>query len=473
MGSQKSNCPGPVKRRDFLRLGTLGLGGLSLTDVLRLKAQAGETAFNDPDTSVIFVWLPGGPPHMETFDMKPNAPTDYRGIFNPIPTNVPGLDVCELMPRLAKVADKYTIIRSIAHKFADHGGGHKRFMTSRVPATPTGTVNDAPAVGSLVSKWFENRDVGIPNYICNAPNGRHGVDVFAMGSAWLGPSYQPFTVPGNPADEKFEVKNLSLSKDVAGRLDDRTALLRGFDNLRRDIDNSGLMDATDRFNEKAVGLITSDRTRNAFDLSKEPAEIREKYGSHCWGQRALLARRLVEAGAKFVTMVMENPYGKNGVPWLKQGTYNWDSHAVNCHLFEDAKVRLPLFDRAIATLVEDIHARGLDKKVLLVVTGEFGRTPRVTTTKGSKTGVDQPGRDHWPQAMSVLVTGGGMPPGQVVGSTNAKGEHPQSRPFTPNDFWASVYKHLGIDPEHAWPDHGGRPMPILPFGNAIPELGLG
>ena len=472
MTERQTNCPGPVNRRDFLRLGTLGVSGLTLSDFLRMKASA-DSSFVDPDTSVIYIWLPGGPPHMETFDMKPNAPSDYRGIFNPVATNVPGIDICELMPRLTQVADRYTLIRSIAHKFADHGGGHKRFMTSRVPATPTGTVNDAPAVGSLVSKWFEKRDVGVPNYICNAPNGRHGIDVFAMGSAWLGAATQPFTVPGNPADDKFEVKNVSLSKSIEGRLEDRTALLKGFDRLRRDLDNSGLMEATDEFNQQAVGYITSNRMRDAFDLTKEPQELRDRYGSHCWGQRALLGRRLVEAGAKFVTLVMENPYGKNGVEWLKQGVYNWDSHAVNCHLYDDAKVRLPLFDRAISALVEDIHERGLDKKVLLVVTGEFGRTPRITVRKGSRTGVDQPGRDHWPQAMSVLVTGGGIPTGQVIGSTNSKGEHPQTRPFTPNDFWASVYGHLGIDTEHAWPDHSGRPMPILPFGKPIPELNLG
>lgn len=466
--SSKKHCSGPVSRRDFMKIGTLGLGGLSVGEFLKVKAAAGP-AFDDPDTSVIYVWLPGGPPHMETFDMKPDAPADYRGIFNPISTNVDGLSVCELMPRLARTADRYNIIRSIAHNFADHGGGHKRFMTGRVPKTPVNTVNDAPAVGSIVSKWFERRDVGIPNYICNAPNGRHGIDVFAMGSAYLGPSYTPFTVPGNPDDEKFEVKNVALSKEVEDRLDDRSTLLAGFDRLRRDIDQTGLMGAQDHFHEKAVGLITNNRTRDAFDLSKEPDELRDKYGRHCWGQRALLARRLVEAGSKFVTMVMENPY-KSGIDWLKNGTYNWDSHAVNCHLFDDAKVRLPILDRAIATLIEDLYDRGLDKKVLLVVTGEFGRTPRISVTKGSQTGVDQPGRDHWPQAMSVLVSGGGMRTGQVIGSTNSKGEHPHERPLTPCDFWATIYKHLGINPAHEYPDYSGRPMPILPFGDSISEL---
>lgn len=464
----QDRCPGPLSRRSFLQLGTLGVSGLSLGDYFRGRAAAND-GLADPETAVIYIWLPGGPPHMETFDMKPNAPSDYRGIFNPIPTNVPGIDICEYMPELARVADRFTLIRSIAHKFADHGGGHKRFMTSRVPKTPVNTVNDAPAVGSIVAKWFENRDVGIPNYICNAPNGRHGIDVFAMGSAYLGPSHGPFTVPGNPADENFEVKNVSILKEVEERLDDRTRLLDGFDGLRHDIDQSGVLDAQDHFHQKAISLMTSNGTRNAFDLSKESDKLRDRYGRHCWGQRALLARRLVEAGAKFVTMVMENPY-KSGVPRLKQGVYNWDSHAVNCHLYDDARVRLPIFDRAISALVEDIYERGLDKKVMLIVTGEFGRTPRITVRKGTQTGVDQPGRDHWPQAMSNLVCGGGMTTGQVVGSTNSKGEHPQTRPLTPNDFWATIYRHLGIDTEYAYPDHSGRPMPILPFGEPISEL---
>ncbi len=464
----KTTCRGPVSRRDFLRIGTLGIGGFSLVDFLRLRGVAGP-AFDDPDTSVIFVWLPGGPPHMETFDMKPDAPADYRGIFHPIATNVPGIDICELMPRLARVADRFTLIRSISHGYADHGGGHKRLMTGRKPKTPVNTVNDAPAVGSFVAKWFENRDVGLPNYICNAPDGRHQVDTFAMGAAWLGPSYVPFTVPGNPADDDFEVKNLALSKDMEDRLDDRTTLLNGFDRFRSDVDGSGLMDASDRFRRQALDLLTSSHNREAFDLSQEPDDLRDRYGRHSWGQRALLARRLVEAGAKFVTMVMENPY-KSGIPWLKNGTYNWDSHAVNCHIFDDAKVRIPLLDRAIAALVEDLYDRGLDRKVLLVVTGEFGRTPRITVRKGTQTKVDQPGRDHWPQAMSVLVSGGGMPTGQAVGSTNAKGEHPHQRPLGPEDLWATVYGHLGINIKQTWPDHNGRPMYILPSGSPINEL---
>jgi hypothetical protein len=432
---------------------------------MKLRAQAGFASVV-PETSVIFIWLPGGPPHMEMYDMKPDAPSDYRGDFHPVPTNVPGLDVCELMPLHTACADRYTIIRSIAHEFADHGGGHKRFLTGRDPKEPTGFVNDFPMVSSIVAKCREHVQNGLPNYISGADPGRDGVDVYSFGSAYLGPSYVPFSVPGDPSSESFTVPNIALSESLTDRLDDRMLLLSGFDNLRRNIDQTGVMSSMDEFQQQAVSLMTSDRARQAFDLSQEPGELRDRYGRHSWGQRALLARRLVEAGCSFVTMVMENPY-VSGIEALKQGVYNWDSHAVNCHLFDDARVRFPIYDQAVTALVEDIYNRGLDRNVLLIVTGEFGRTPRITTQVGTQTGVMQPGRDHWPGSMSLLVSGGGFPMGQVIGSTNSKGEYPQERPFTPNDLWATMYRHLGIDPEWTFPDYAGRPMPILPSGQPI------
>jgi len=466
-----ARCVGPVSRRSFLQWGALGLGGLSLADAMRLRAAASGSAdgHRDLDTSVIFIWLPGGPPHMETYDMKPDAPEEYRGLFRPIPTNVPGIDVCELLPLHAKVADRYTLIRSIAHAFADHGGGHKRFLTGRDPAEPTGFVNDHPMVGSIVAKVRERRNVGVPNYISGTNPGRAAVDTYSFGAAYLGNAYVPFNVPGNPSDPNFEVKNLALAPQLSARLDDRVTLLKGFDQLRREIDTSGMMGAMDEFNRRAINLLTSPKAREAFDLSREPDALRDRYGRHAWGQRALMARRLVEAGASFVTMVMENPY-QSGVPMLQQGVYNWDSHAVNCHIFDDAYVRMPIYDQAVTALIEDLYDRGLDKKVLLVVTGEFGRTPRINSQIGSRTGVMQPGRDHWPSAMSVLVAGGGMRTGQVVGATTAKGERPKERPLTPNDLWATVYRHLGIDYQATFPDHSGRPMPILPYGEPIAEL---
>ncbi|MCA9116595.1 MAG: DUF1501 domain-containing protein, partial [Planctomycetaceae bacterium] len=265
------------------------------------------------------------------------------------------------------------------------------------------------------------------------------------------------------------VENLGLTQAMSDRLDDRVALLDGFDRFRREAERAAEMSAVDEFNRRALDLLTSSNVRRAFDLSEEDPKLRDRYGRHAWGQRALLARRLVEAGSSFVTMVMENPY-QSGVESDPEGVYNWDSHAVNCHLFKDFLNRAPIYDRAVTALVEDLYNRGLDRKVLLIVTGEFGRTPKISTQKGTRTGVDQPGRDHWPNAMSILVAGGGMQTGQVVGSTTPKGETPLNRPLTPNDLWATMYRHLGIDPETTFPDRSGRPMPILPYGEPITEL---
>ena len=468
--SNPKRCPGPISRRSLLQAGALGLSAFGFADVLKLRAQAAPVPGTESNTAIIFIWLPGGPPHMEMYDLKPDAPADYRGEFRPIPTNVPGLDVCEHLPLHVKIADKFTIVRSVAHEFADHGGGHKRFLTGRIPATPVDTVNDSPMVGSIVAKVREKKNLGIPNYVAGTDAGRSDIDVFAFGSAYLGPETHPFTVIGDPSAPKFAVQNLSLSREMEGRLDDRVSLLSGLDRIRRSVDARGTMLAVDEFNARAVALLTSDKAREAFDLSREPEAVRERYGIHPWGQRALMARRLVEAGVSFVTMVMENciPPGQT-MP--RELVYNWDSHAVNCHIFKDALVRLPIYDRTITALIDDLYNRGLDKRVLLVVTGEFGRTPRITPSIGTQTGVMQPGRDHWPQAMSFLVSGGGMRTGQVVGSTNARGEHPKDRPLTPNDLWATVYRHLGIDYNNtSFPDHRGRPMPILPFGEPIAEL---
>lgn len=467
--SRVNVCPGPVNRRSFLQMGALGLGGLGLADLLRLKAQGADSLGKRDDTSVIFVWLPGGPPHLDMYDMKPDAPAEYRGAFHPIHTNVPGMDVCELMPLHARCADKYSIIRSISHTFADHGGGHKKFMAVRDPKSPVDTINDYPAAPSVVAKCREHRQNGLPNYISMTDPGRDGVDVFAFGSAYLGPAYVPFSVPGDPSKPDFKVPNITLDNSLSERMNDRQLLLNGFDKVRRAIDGSGMMDAMDGFNSRAMGMLTSSRTREAFDLSKEPEHVKERYGRHAWGMRALLARRLVEAGCSFVTLVMENPY-QSGVPSLKQGVYNWDSHAVNCHIWEDAQVRFPIYDQAVTALIEDLYARGIDKKTLLVVTGEFGRTPRVENSIGSQTGVMQPGRDHWPSSMSLIVSGGGLRMGQAVGSTNSKGEVPKDRPLIPGDLWATVYQHLGIDPDRSFLDHAGRPMPILADGLPISEL---
>ena len=461
-------CRGPVSRRSFLEIGGLGLLGLGLGDFLRAESIAKSAGRKLKDKAVIFIWLPGGMSHLESYDMKPDAPLEYRGMFSPIKTNVSGIDVCELFPMHAKIADKFNLIRSISHEFADHGGGHKRFLTGRIPASPVGTENDAPSVASIVNKLLTRPEQPIPASVAGVDSGRGGIDTFAFGSAYLGPSTTPFMVVGNPSAADFNVQNIGLTPDMEARLDDRVHLLKGMDRLRRDIDTSGTMGAMDQFSQRALRMLTSPQVQTAFDLSKEPDKLRDRYGRNAYGQRGIMARRLVEAGSRFVTMVWENPFPGETNP--KNCVYNWDSHAVNCHMFDDARWRMPCYDQALTALIEDLYDRGLDKDVLLIATGEFGRTPKISTAVGTQTGVTQPGRDHWPGAMSMLVSGGGMRTGQIIGATNARGEYPIERQLTPNDLWATVYRHLGIDFNESFPDLQGRPMPILPFGKPIEEL---
>jgi hypothetical protein len=452
-------CPGPVSRRSFLEAGSLTLGGLSLAELLRRRVAAKESGAEiATDTSVILIWLQGGPSHMETYDLKPEAPVEYRGELRPIATKAAGLDVCELLPLHAQVADKFNVIRSIAHGFGNHAGGAGRFLSGYNPLRPLDPKSQFPCLGPVVSRMLEGRrDPAMPTYIASATN------VYGGGSASLGPAYLPFVVSGDPNSSGFKMNNLSLAPKVRDRLSDRRMLLDAFDQLRRDIDSTRLMESMDKFNREAVNLLTSQKAKRAFDLSLESPQTRDKYGRHKWGQRALLARRLVEAGCSFVTMQMQNP----GIPG---GIGNWDIHAVNGHLFDDARARLPVYDRAIAALIDDIYQRGLERKVMLIVSGEFGRTPRINPQKGTSSKVVQPGRDHYPAAMSVLVSGGGMQTGQVIGQTTPKGVRPQQRRLDPNDLLATVYRFLGVDYSEMIPDTSGRPVPLIPFGTPIREL---
>jgi hypothetical protein len=463
-------CPGP-SRRDVLRLGSVALASAAAGPLAGFRpAGASESAArssNDP--AVIFVWLPGGPPHQDTFDLKPDAPAEYRGPYRPIKTTVPGIDVCEHLPKLATLADKFALIRSVHHRFADHGGGHKRFLTGRDPLQPTGFVNDTPMVGSMAAEVLKHRRAAVPNYIAGTDGGRQGIDVFSFGSAYLGPGTHPLFVAGDPADPKFDVKNLTLLPGTEEKLPDRLSLLNAIDRPLPGNDPAGTAAGMDAVRGRALELLTTGTARGAFDLSKEPGKLRERYGMHRYGQRALMARRLVEHGASWVTMVLENATPP-GASLKKDHTYNWDSHAVNCHIFEDTTYKLGFLDQAVSALIEDLYARGLDRRVLLVVTGEFGRSPKIEYSVGTQTGVKQPGRDHWPQAMSILVSGA-CKTGQVVGSTTAKAEHPKDRPLSPNDLWATVFTHLGIDYNRvSFPDGTGRPMPMLPHGDVIGEL---
>ncbi|MCA9173737.1 MAG: DUF1501 domain-containing protein [Planctomycetales bacterium] len=444
-------------RRSFLQAGSLALGGLTLPELLKRRAEASPTT-GPSDTAVILIWLQGGPSHMETYDLKPEAPAEYRGLCRPIATVTPGMNICEHLPRHAKVADRFNLIRSISHQFANHAGGAGRFLSGHNPLRPLDPLAQHPCLGPVVSRMLEGRrDPAVPRYVGSASN------VYGGGAANLGAAYLPFVVAGDPNADNFQVNNLSLAANVKDRLDDRATLLSAFDQLCENIDRTRAMDTMDKYNQEAINLLTSGRARDAFDISQEDPKLREKYGRHKWGQRALLARRLVEAGVSFVTMQMQNPN-------IPDAIGNWDIHAVNGHLFKDTAARLPVFDAAVAALVEDLYDRGLDKRVMLIVSGEFGRTPRINPQKGTRSGVIQPGRDHYPHAMSVLVAGGGMPTGQVIGSTTAKGERPLDRKLDPNDLLATIYRHLGIDYRVTVPDNAGRPTPLIPTGEPIREL---
>jgi len=461
-------CPGPIRRREFLRVGLSGFASLSLPGLLQLRAQAaGEKA--SPGTAVILVWLRGGASHLDTYDPKPDAPSEYRGVFGPISTCVPGLHLSELLPRHAKVADRFTLLRSMTHT----GGGHPAGSLQMLTGDPDAQDKEKPVFPDwmTVANYLRaNRTRPLPNYVGVNPVIRY--DNFTIaGAAYLGPAYGPFMVSGDPNDPHFEVPNIGFKDPAQGeRLTDRIRLKQRLDRLERAVDQSGAMQAIDAFEAQALSLLTNPAAREAFDLSREPERVRDRYGRHQWGQQCLMARRLVEAGVEIITTTFDGPLcGRVG---------NWDDHAVNHHVFDALRFRAPYFDQAVSALIEDVYARGLDKRVLVIVTGEFGRTPRVEKVASSGGGVAsgsagtvQPGRDHWPRAFSQLWAGGGIKTGGVIGATDQHGEEVVERAVTPGDFLATIYRHLGIEAgQITIPDFSGRPNLILPRGAPIPEL---
>ena len=441
-------------RRAFLKAGSLVFGGLSLPELLRQRAKAEERGRPAKNTSVILLFMEGGPSHMETYDMKPNAPQEYRGEFTPITTQVPGMDVCELMPLHARYTNKMTFIRSIAHTVTDHPGGAGRVLTGRKPRNISAFVSEHPTFDSIVGKVREGTaNSGIPHFVSDKVSFKGG------GTAYLGPTCRPFVFAKNPAEKDFSVDHLAINKQFASRLGDRLGVLKALDKLSRDVDASERITSADRFQQRAVEMLSSTATKNAFDLSQEPKAVRDRYGWNRSGQSALLARRLVEAGCSMVSLNFAD-FGK------RLGT--WDDHGDAVHIFKSMEKRLPLYDQAVTALVNDIYKRGLDERVLIVATGEFGRTPKWNMGRAKKPVF--PGRDHWPNAMSVMLSGGGISTGQIIGSTNSKGEHPQDRPLNPNDLLATIYRFLGINTEDSFPNQRGRPMPILPTGKPIAGL---
>ena len=448
--SEPETCEGTLKRRAFLRAGLTGLSTLTLSDLLRLRGSAGPAGTSD-GPSIIVVWLWGGPSHLETFDPKPEAPAEYRGQFGAIPTNVPGIRITEKLPRLAGIADKYCLIRSCGHDSPGHVNGTHTVMTG-YPGELIETPPFAPRypdVFTVAHALLAPRRGGMPQYI-GLPQLRY------IGGAASGPGHGPFSVRGDPNDPKFTVPNISQDEARRARLEGRSALLAAFDGMRTDVDRSGVMDAMDEFERRALTMLTGTETRRAFDLSREDPRLRDRYGRNAIGQRCLLARRLVEAGARLVTVDFPCVPG--------QKAFSWDDHASVWNIFEQMSVRLPVLDQSVSALIEDVHARGMDRDTLIVLMGEMGRTPRLSNFKG------QPGREHWPNAMSILMSGGGMPMGQVIGSTTSKGEEPKDRRLRPSDVLATWYKYLGIDPTRTFPDLAGRPIPLLPHGEPIREL---
>ena len=451
------HCPGPIARREFMQVGALALGGLSLADVLAARSVSGTSK---SPTSVILLYLHGGPSQLETYDLKPEAPSAYRSIFAPIRTNVPGIDICELFPLQAKIADKFSIVRSLHHDVGIHSDGGIVVLTGKRPIQldPTSSSkSEHPDFGSVASAARGSSGSGasvMPPYVAIPSR------LYMTRPAYLGAHHNAFDA-GDPAFPGYRPPQLTLSGIDASRLDQRGSLLRQFDRLREDLDVRGQLGATDEFRRQAFRLLTSPETAAAFDVGREPETLRDRYGRHVWGQGCLLARRLAEAGTAVISLYINTP--KSG-----QEFTNWDDHILNAgrpgHFGKYMKVRLPYLDQALSALIEDIYGRGLDERIMVVVMGEFGRTPRLSV---NSKGV---GRDHWPQAYSALVSGGGLRMGQVVGATNAKAEYPTERPYSPQDLLATIYRHLEIDPEHSFVDFSGRPIPILGEGAPIREL---
>lgn len=451
-GSTQRYCDG-ISRRSFLQVGVAGMASVGLGGVTRALA-AGNAAAPKKDTSVILLWLDGGAGHMDTWDMKPDAPEEYRGLWRPIRSNVAGIQVSELFPLQAKVADKFAIVRSLHHDDGDHFGGAHRMLTGRGGASGKDQSGKFPGVNCIAARQCGPRKQGMPAQVALPHAMTVGLRPGYLGANYLGRQYDPFEPGGDPNAEKYEVANLSLAGGMTiERLEDRRQLRAQLDTFRRDVDASGAMAAMDRFDQEAFELISGPAARHAFDIGSEDPRTRDMYGRNDWGQNTLLARRLVEAGVTFVTVCMAG--------W----DHHWDLEA-------GMETYLPKLDRVIHGLLTDLSQRGLLEKVLVLVTGEFGRTPRMNDggNGGAARSMGTPGRDHWGNAMSCLLAGGGVQGGRIVGSTDRLGERPKDCPLTPQDLHQTIYHVLGADPSAHFLDHSGRPMPAVDGGRVIGEL---
>ena len=443
MKSLNLNCAG-IARRDFIQLGVGGVLGLGMGDLISLRADAAKAAGKpSPDNvNCILVWLDGGPTHFETFDPKPDAPSDVRGEFNPIPTNVAGVQFCETVPRLASSLDKMAIVRSICHKDPNHGGGNHYMMTGAptpIPVNCGSSVSFHPSFGSMVSHVRGVKD-GLPSYATLPRKSR------SAGPHFLGGQHSPFVIDGDPNKEGYRVRDVVLPKSISeGRANNRIELRAALDRMLRIADTSAADPAIDfdTFYQQGIDLISSKEAQSAFDIDMESKKVREIYGRNDFGQRLLLARRLSEVGVSFVTVY-------NG---------GWDHHTK---IFQDGfKKKINTVDLGMSALINDLHERGQLDNTLVLLLGEFGRTPKINKDAG---------RDHWPHAMSVLVAGAGVPAGQIIGETDVKGYYASDKIYSPEDFACSIYTKMGINPKMILHTNTGRPLPIVNGGSPIKEL---
>ena len=456
-----------LSRRNLLKAGLAGIAGLSVPALLRYRALAGEAGRTAASSkSVILLWMTGGPSHIDTWDVKPNRPLENRGPFQAIATRLPGVMICEHLPRQAAMLDKFTLIRSVDARHSNHEP-NQVFQTGNTEAAPR--VNPGghlyPAIGSVVAKLHGPNRPGMPPYVAFMKSRSH----LAFGG-YLGKQYDPFvgdlaarlpvyTNVGVDTGRYSQADLFHLPLGVSQeRIAERRSLVQAFDGLRSELDRAGVMEAMDRYGQQAVEMVVGRRAQEAFDLALEPAKVRDRYGPHLWCQQALLARRLVEAGVAFVTIDLS----------YHPASGTWDTHGDNIPPYGGIQKGLgpllPLLDHLITTLVGDLDQRGLLDQVLVIAMGEFGRTP-IMGTQGSTDG-----RNHWPVVMSMALAGGGFRHGQVIGATEEDGGSIKERPVTPGDLAATIYHHMGVPLDATYVDTSGRPRYVVKNGRPIPEL---
>jgi hypothetical protein len=450
LGSTGRYCDG-FSRRSFLHLGVAGMASVGLPQLLHAR----ETSAATKNTSVILMWLDGGPSHMDLYDLKPDAPAEYRGIWKPIRTKVPGFDITELFPKQALVTDKFSIVRSLHHDTGDHfAGGHRMLTAKDMGVSGANTQGKFPSIGAIVAREVGSRRPGLPAYVAVPHASSIGLNPGYFGSHMLGAQFNPFQTGGDPNAPSFQVANLNLAQGLTlKRLDDRRSLVDHFDTARQLLDALPVSQAMDRFSQEAFDFVGGPAARRAFDIGKEDPRLRDQYGRNNWGQSTLLARRLVEAGCTFVTV----HFG------------GWDHH---WDLKAGMERYLPMVDSAVSALFHDLHDRGLLDTTLVVLCGEFSRTPRMNDggNGGPPMSKGTPGRDHWGNSMFCLLGGGGVRGGQIVGSTDRLGTRPNTRPLLPANIHATIYQVLGIDPKLHLLDPSGRPVPVLDDPTPIDDL---